>query len=142
MTIYQFISYFSRVPISHEVPCACIYFEHEFVYLPSSFLRDKYQNLVHFKTYKSAGHFAALELSSVLREDIVYFVSQVEKNDPHYVLNKQWYYFLWGFILKEALFANRSFSFIKNNKYYLLCIPIWKKFCIETNLELLKMEYT
>lgn len=74
----NFVFFFS-VPISKDVPCGCIFFEHEFVYSPPSFLKDKFTNLFYFKTYKSAGHFGALEKNSVLAEDIVTFVKKVEE---------------------------------------------------------------
>lgn len=77
-TYIRLFSFCFRVPISKDVPCGCAFFEHEFFYAPSSFLKDKFTNLFHVTTYKSVGHFGALERNSVLAEDIVMFVKKVE----------------------------------------------------------------
>ncbi|XP_018570538.1 juvenile hormone epoxide hydrolase-like [Anoplophora glabripennis] len=65
-----------NLPIDKSVPCGCAFFEHEFMYQPESILRDKFTNLMHYNTYKSVGHFAALEGSDLLVKDIISFVSK------------------------------------------------------------------
>ncbi|KAJ8925186.1 hypothetical protein NQ315_001372 [Exocentrus adspersus] len=65
-----------NIPMNKKVPCGCVFFEYEFLYQPKSILTDKFVNLVHYTTYKSVGHFAALERSDILVEDIASFVSK------------------------------------------------------------------
>ncbi|CAH1155393.1 unnamed protein product, partial [Phaedon cochleariae] len=64
-------------PISDSVPCGCAYFEDDFIYQPQSFLKDKFTNLVHYSTYKSVGHFAAIEATNLLADDILSFINKV-----------------------------------------------------------------
>ncbi|XP_018570535.1 juvenile hormone epoxide hydrolase-like [Anoplophora glabripennis] len=65
-----------NLPVNREVLCGCAFFQHEFVYLPENILRDKFTNLVHYTTYKSGGHFVALEEGDLLVKDIISFVSK------------------------------------------------------------------
>ncbi|KAI8442492.1 hypothetical protein MSG28_005981 [Choristoneura fumiferana] len=61
-----------------EVPFAAIRFQHELVYQPDSFLRDKYPNLVQASTLDFGGHFAGYEEPAVLGDSIWMSVKKME----------------------------------------------------------------
>ncbi|KAI4471796.1 epoxide hydrolase 1-related [Holotrichia oblita] len=67
----------NNIPISEEVPCAIAVFPNEIVYYPDWILRDKYANLVHRSNFKEGGHFAAMEVPSVLAEDVFEAVNKM-----------------------------------------------------------------
>lgn len=66
--------FFFSLPIDRTVPCGCTFFKNEFIYQPESILKDKFTNLIHYTTYKSGGHFAALTENNLLVKDIISFV--------------------------------------------------------------------
>ncbi|XP_047356649.1 juvenile hormone epoxide hydrolase 1-like [Vespa velutina] len=62
-----------------DVPSACAVFPGEFVYTTEKVLRTKYLNLIQFNHMPKGGHFAAMEESIILADDIFEFFDKIVK---------------------------------------------------------------
>lgn len=62
------------------VPSACARFKHDIRHVPDFVLKDKFVNMVQSTYHDEGGHFAAMEVPSVLAKDIFDFVFMVEAN--------------------------------------------------------------
>lgn len=65
--------------VQTNVPTGCARFKNDLAHDIDWVLKDKYTNIVQSTYYKNGGHFAALELPSILYEDFMNFVKKVEK---------------------------------------------------------------
>lgn len=66
-----------RVPT--KVPTGCARFKNDIAHLLDFQLKDKFVNLIHSTYYRQGGHFAALEVPTILYQDFLSFVQKVEK---------------------------------------------------------------
>lgn len=66
-----------RVPTN--VPTGCARFKNDLYHMLDFQLKDKYTNLIHSTYYKEGGHFAAMEVPTILYHDFINFVQKVEK---------------------------------------------------------------
>lgn len=62
-----------------KVPTGVAAFPNEVLYIPRSWARKKYANIVSFNFMPRGGHFAAFEEPELLAADILQFVDKVEK---------------------------------------------------------------
>lgn len=77
MSLKQRVHQLERVPTN--VPTACARFKNDLAHEIDWVLKDKFTNLVQSTYYKNGGHFAALEVTSVLYKDFMDFIKKVEK---------------------------------------------------------------
>jgi len=62
-----------------QVPTGFADFPEELMRIPRFQMRGKFPNLVQYSTMEAGGHFAAMEVPSILAKDIIKFVDIVEK---------------------------------------------------------------
>lgn len=62
--------------VDEKVPCGCVYFENEYLYMPPGLLKDKFPHLIHYTTYPDGGHYVGLELPNILATDIISFIEK------------------------------------------------------------------
>ena len=65
-----------------KVPSGLAIFPYELFYLPESFARGHYRNILQYSNMARGGHFGAFEEPELLADDIVSFVRKVEKLPP------------------------------------------------------------
>lgn len=75
-----------RIPT--DVPTACARFKFELLYMPDSFLIDKYTNLIQTSDFEDGGHFAAFEVPQILAKDIWTAVVKMEKQREEKIMKK------------------------------------------------------
>ncbi|XP_058447699.1 juvenile hormone epoxide hydrolase 1-like [Malaya genurostris] len=75
-TVREMSTGFDRVQT--KVPSACAKFKYELFHTIDWALRDNFINMVQINHFEDGGHFAAMQLPSVLYNDIVQFVKKIQ----------------------------------------------------------------